>query len=64
VQLSACERLLILGAVTHGFASAFNGWLFNSKSNDSKWKSARGAVMCIWEEEIQVAVGDWGRFTI
>jgi hypothetical protein len=56
VQLSACERLLILGAVTHGFASAFNGWLFNSKSNDSKWKSARGAV--------QVAVGDWGRFTI
>jgi hypothetical protein len=27
VQVSACKGVLMLGAVTHGFASACNGWL-------------------------------------
>jgi len=43
---------------------AFNGWLSSSKSLESKWKGARGAVMCIWEEENGGVVGDWGRVSI
>lgn len=43
---------------------AYNEWLFSSKSLESKWKGARGTVMCIWEEENGGVVGDWGRVSI